>query len=106
MRKPRVWTAAEDEYIIQSVHAKVYYDKMAAHLGVCRNTVIERRKKLQVESRLLPSEPSVAPSRDAPQGAARWPLPPGDPISWGAITQGTWLQGVPYPLEPSWTPSR
>ena len=26
----------------------------------------------------------------------RTPLPPGDPISWGAIIAGTCLEGVPY----------
>lgn len=41
------------------------------------------------------------PAEDEPGVASadeREPLPPGHPVSWGALTAGTLLEGVPYPL--------
>ena len=38
--------------------------------------------------------------RMSPRNEVRPPLPAGHPVSWGAITRGTVLDGVPWPGAP------
>ena len=108
MSRPYGWKPEEDEYLAQAVCAGLFYDEIAARLGRSRSAIIERRKKLRVERQ--PETPAPAPVNDpmadAPRTVFRTALPAGDPITWGAITAGTWLEGAPYPLDPPWMPSR
>ena len=108
MPRPYGWKLEEDEYLAQAVCAGLFYDEIAARLGRSRSAIIERRKKLRVERPLEapPPAPVNDPIADAPRTVFRTALPAGDPITWGAITAGTWLEGAPYPLETSWMPSR
>lgn len=36
--------------------------------------------------------------------ATRLPMPPGDPVSWAVLTEGTLLDGVPYPYPAGFPP--
>lgn len=98
MPKQRTWSEQEDEYILQAMHARVTYDVMAAHLNVCRNAVIERRKRLKATRRIL-LVPIRVSTEDDSYDLRRGPLPSGHPVSWGALTYGTMLDGVPFDPE-------
>lgn len=106
MARPYGWKQDEDDYLIQAVRAGIFYDKIAARLGRSRSAIIERRKKLRIEREPDAGPPVNDPMEDAPRMIFRSALPAGDPITWGAITRGTWLEGVPYLREASWTLSR
>ncbi len=41
-----------------------------------------------------------AVGRTSARRELRPPLPAGDPVSWGAITRGTVLEGMPWPGAP------
>ena len=41
--------------------------------------------------------PQYDPARTARSHAHGYAMPSGHPISWGAITRGTCLEGTPYP---------
>ncbi len=98
MPKQRTWSEQEDEYILQAMHARVTYDVMAAHLNVSRNAVIERRKRLKAARLILPPVIRMQ-EENADCEVTRGPLPPGHPISWGVLTYGTMLDGVPFDPE-------
>ena len=83
------WTAAQDITLRRLRIEGATWDAVAKALGLTRWTVIERARRLGVRMR-LPREIPVIVDPDRPC------LPPGDPVSWGAITRGTLLDGVPY----------
>ncbi len=85
------WNATQDAQIRRLRAEGVSWDSIAASLAVTRWSAIERGRRLDV-----PRCPArVAPPRD---DRDREPLPPGHPVSWNALTAGTVLDGVPYPL--------
>ena len=85
------WTASQDAQIQHLRAEGVSWDSIAASLAVTRWSAIERGRRLDV-----PRRPArVPPDRDAPD---REPLPPGHTVSWTALTAGTVLDGIPYPL--------
>lgn len=84
------WTADMDDLIRERRAEGATWDGIAAELGHARWTTIERAKLIGAHS--------VRAGARAPAEAARDrdALPPGDPITWGAITRGTILDGEPY----------
>jgi hypothetical protein len=86
-----VWTDPKDDEIRRLRLEGATWDAVAASLGLSRWTVIERARRLGVRLRQARFAP---PALDLDRPC----LPPGDPMSWGAITRGTVLDGVPYPL--------
>lgn len=85
------WTDAQDGQLRRLRAEGATWDHIAIELGLTRWSVIERGRR--IGARLPPPEhvpPPEDPERDA--------LPAGDPRSWSAITGGTVLEGVPYPL--------
>jgi len=90
MPKKITWTEAQDLRIRRMRAEGATWDTIAAVLGVTRWTVIERGRRIGARRPPPDFEP-------APEDPERGPLPPGDARSWGAITQGTVLEGVPYP---------
>ena len=85
------WTVTQDTQIRRLRAEGVSWDGIAASLAVTRWSAIERGRRLDV-----PRPPArVALTQGAPD---REPLPPGHPVSWNALTAGTVLDGIPYPL--------
>jgi hypothetical protein len=84
-----IWTDAKDDQIRRLRIAGATWDAVAVALGLTRWTVIERARRLGVRLRLA-HIPAPPPDPERPC------LSPGDPVSWGAITQGTLLEGQPY----------
>ncbi len=85
------WTDAQDTQIRRLRSEGASWDAIAAVLGLNRWTVIERGRHIGASR---PPREFVPP----PEDPGREPLPAGHPRSWGVITSGTVLEGVPYPL--------
>jgi len=85
------WTDAQDTQIRRLRSEGASWDGIAAVLGLSRWTVIERGRRIGARS---PPREFVPP----PEDPNRDPLPAGHPRSWDVLTDGTVLEGVPYPL--------
>jgi hypothetical protein len=75
--KKIVWTEGQDTQIRRLRTEGASWDIIALALGLARWTVIERGRLIGVE---------------------RPPLPAGHSGSWGVITHGTVLEGVPFQI--------
>jgi hypothetical protein len=85
------WTEAQDLQIKRLRAEGATWESIAIVLGVTRWAVIERGRRIGAPRPLRElTEPREDPARD--------PLPPGHPRSWGALTAGTVLEDMPYPL--------
>ena len=91
MPRKIIWTEAQDSRIKRMRAERASWDSIALSIGVTRWTVIERGRRLG--ARLPP--PEFQPSCEDPDRPA---VPPGHAETWGRITRGTCLEGVPYPL--------
>ncbi|MBN8874089.1 MAG: AsnC family protein [Rhodospirillales bacterium] len=91
MPKKIEWTQAQDLQIRRMRAEGASWDAIAAVLGITRWTVIERGRR--IGARRPPPD-----FRPAPESPSRDPLPAGHPRSWGVLTQGTVLEGTPYPM--------
>jgi hypothetical protein len=91
MPKKIEWTSAQDMQIKRMRAEGASWDAIAAVLGVTRWTTIERGRRIGAQ---LPPADFVPP----PESSSRDPLPAGHPRTWGILTQGTLLEGSPYPL--------
>ena len=87
MPRRNIWTEGQDSQIRRLRTEGVNWDMIAQTLGLSRWTVSERGRRLGAFKR--PRLASAVPDE-------RQPLPAGHPDSWGAITQGTSLAGVPF----------
>jgi hypothetical protein len=92
---PRTWREISEELGI-SLSSAV---KVAKRVGLYQQ--IYRERFNNSPSALSPAavQPVVEDDLTQPStddDVTRAPLPPGDPISWGAIVAGTCLEGVPY----------
>jgi hypothetical protein len=85
------WTEAQDAQLRRLRAEGATWDVIADLLCMTRWAVIERGRRIGAR---LPPPDFVPP----PEDPARASLPAGHPSSWGAITQGTVLEGTPYPL--------
>lgn len=100
----KIWTAYEDEMIFLMRLYAVSWGDIGKFLGCAHQTIIYRAELLygkdfvRVHMRTAPA-PKHEPLRTArPDG---YPLPPGHPVTWGAITRGTCLEGSAYPTRPT-----
>jgi hypothetical protein len=85
----RVWTVPADAIIITMRREGETWAKISRTLGLSRNTVIERGRRLRAVAPVKPVLPPVAASNiDDPN---RPPLPAGHPLTWGLLTN------EPYP---------
>jgi hypothetical protein len=92
MALPIIWTPLADLTVLEMRGRFAPWPMIARHLQVGRSAVIERARSLGIppKTRLPPAKPVLrAPRIDRP------PLPPGHPVTWGAITDGT---PYPYPV--------
>ena len=92
----RAFTPVEDRTILDGRAAGLSWSAIGARLGttgkacqyrLARGLGAPDPKPVQVGRKQPPPAPT-APSRPI--------LPPGDAVSWGAITRGTVLQGRPF----------
>ena len=89
------WTKEKDRTIKELREVSGFsWDLIADRLGLARSAVIERARVLGI-SDALPRKISTS-SDGVNSDDNRMPLPPGDPISWGAITKDTSLEGIGF----------
>lgn len=94
------WTREADAELARQVAAGASQAAIARAVGV---SVLAAENRCRCLGLAWPSVASLrrvpAPAPTAPTPAQRSfdPLPAGHPVSWGAITAGTWLAGSPYP---------
>jgi hypothetical protein len=91
MPKRLTWTDAQDTQLKRLRAEGGSWDAIAAALGLTCWAVMQRGRRIGAR---LPPPDFVAP----PEDPMREPLPAGDPRTWGAITDGTVLEGTVYPL--------
>jgi hypothetical protein len=84
-----VWTAAQDAQIKRLRGEGATWDAIAAALSLSRFTVIERGRRIGAKQ---PPPESTRPTEDPDRPA----LPPGHPLSWGAIIAGSCIAGNAY----------
>ena len=96
---PRQWTPAEDAELRAHYDAGHSWDEIAASLGVSRCSAIARGQRIGCIKH-KPDQPRTNMAQSPLVARAlegRRCLEPGDPITWGAIVAGTWLEGTPFP---------
>ncbi len=88
----KVWAEARDEQLRALRDAGLTWDGVAEAMGLGRNTVLERARKIGI--RMWRQRPPAAPveARDRP------PRQAGHPQTWGMINAGTVLEGERYPF--------
>ncbi|MEJ0047569.1 MAG: AsnC family protein, partial [Rhodospirillales bacterium] len=94
MRARVVWTADLDGQMRALRMAGLTWDAVALDMGLGRNTVLERGRRIGAR-RPRPQQQPIAMAEEAADRPTR---PPGHPDTWGLITAGTVLQGAPYPF--------
>jgi hypothetical protein len=89
MPQARQWTAAADGTICAMRGGGATWAEIGRVLGLSRNTVIERGRRLRAEApvRVVVSVPKEEVSSDPNRGALR----AGHPLTWGLLTD------EPYP---------
>ncbi len=87
----RHWTEAQDTQIKRLRAEGASWEVIGTTLGMSRFAVMDRGRIIGAQRPPLEFTPP-------PEDPGREPLPPGHPRSWGAITQGSVLEGEPYPL--------
>ncbi len=86
------WTPALDNRLMALRQAGVTWPALAQAMGLGRNAVIERGRRLGARNLRRQLPVVVIEALDRP------PRPPGHPDSWGLITAGTVLEGCAYPF--------
>lgn len=91
MRAHVKWTPELDERLRTLRSERVTWDGIALAMGLGRNTVLERGRK--IGARRQRAMPACVPeeARDRPARQA------GHPLTWGLINAGTVLEGAAYP---------
>ena len=91
------WTPPADAQLRRLRADGATWDSIAASLRLSRSAVIERGRRIGARR---PSRIRLSIAERELSDPAREPLPPGHPISWGAITAGMQLAGMRYPWPP------
>jgi hypothetical protein len=92
MKSRIAWTPGLDSQIRDLRREGVTWDRIADSLGLGRNTVLERGRR--IGARRPPGRQAVAAAEEPRD---RLPRQAGHPDTWGLITAGTVLEGEPYP---------
>lgn len=88
MPKARAWTEAADCMIRTMRSEGSTWAEIGRALGLSRNTVIERGRRLRADAPVRPVVVQEKPVSDDPN---RLPLRAGHPITWGLLTD------LPFP---------
>ena len=89
MPQAREWTAAADRVIFDMRGAGETWATIGLRLGLSRNTVIERGRRLRAAA---PVKAVMVREYDLLEDPNRGPLPAGHPLTWGL------LSSEPYPV--------
>ena len=98
----RHWTQADYVNLRAWCAEGISYTEQGVRFGVHRDTVavVARRIGLSIAKDDPITEPKIRRALTAGIGGGDGePLAAGHPISWGAITRGTWLEGTTYPAK-------
>jgi hypothetical protein len=90
VRRSVNWTPDLDDRLRTLRRARNTWDQIASAMGLGRNTVLERGRKIGAK-RAAPPPPDIEEAKDRPARCA------GHPDTWGLINMGTVLAGSPYP---------
>jgi hypothetical protein len=93
MPSARKWTKAADVTICEMRAEGTTWAEIARTLGLSRNTVIERGRRLHAEA--PPKTPVPVDAALVSDDPNRGPLPAGHPLTWGLLTS------EPYPERPA-----
>jgi hypothetical protein len=93
MPERRDWTETADNTIRYMRAAGATWASIGGVLGLSRNTVIERGRRIQAPGGPVPVPRPVRRAEDEPNRPA---LPAGHPIAWRVLTAGTLLEGTPF----------
>jgi hypothetical protein len=88
MPEAKVWTAATDGVICTMREAGDTWAAIGGALGLSRNTVIERGRRLRA---FAPPKVLVVAEKQVSEDPNRLPLPAGHPVTWRLISD------APYP---------
>ena len=90
--RPHVhWTPELDDRLRGLRGGGMTWDGIAAAMGLGRNTVLERGRKIGARRLRAPVPSAPEEARDRPARQA------GHPETWGLLTAGTLLEGEAYP---------
>jgi hypothetical protein len=85
------WSPELDERLRMLRSGGMTWDRIADAMGLGRNTVLERGRKIGAKRSVSPAPCIHEEARDRPARQA------GHPLTWGLINAGTVLEGEPYP---------
>ncbi len=91
MRAHVRWTPELDDRLRTLRWAGVTWDGIAEAMGLGRNTVLERGRKIGARRMQAPGPAAPQEARDRPARQA------GHPLTWGMLIAGTVLDGEAYP---------
>ncbi len=91
MRAHVRWDAELDDRLLRLRWAGVTWDGIAEAMGLGRNTVLERGRKIGARRKTRGQNAAPEEARDRPARQA------GHPLTWGMLTAGTVLDGEAYP---------
>lgn len=89
----RDWNETADNTIRQMRAEGATWLAIGAALGLSRNTIIERGRRIGAPGGPVPPQRVERAPEDEPN---RGPLHAGHPIAWGVLTAGTILEGTLY----------
>ena len=89
-----IWTKSRDNLLIELRAEGRSWDSIAAMLGLGRWAAIQRGRLVGA------CKPESPPAQRDTGPTGRDALPAGHPITWGAITAGTLLADMAYPIPP------
>jgi hypothetical protein len=91
MRSQVRWTPELDMRLAALRASGMTWDGIAAEMGLGRNTVLERGRRIGARRKPQPRPSLAEEARDRP------PRQAGHPLTWELINRGTVLEGEAYP---------
>ncbi len=93
MPEARVWTQAADRVICELRGTGATWAAIGKQLGLSRNTVIERGRRLRAELPLRPAPVMKNRDEDGLDDPNRLPLRAGHPLTWGLLMDEPFPEG-------------
>ena len=91
MPQARAWTGAADRVICEMRGGGKTWASIGLRLGLSRNTVIERGRRLRAQAPARP--PAVVKEYDMLEDPNRAALPAGHVLTWGLISSDPYPKG-------------